>query len=768
MNVPFPPAYTSFDSASEFIIDKPDTPRPWENRLWNNLISIQLNNHGGARVTERDLGERFYRYNESGRRFVYVWDAGSKDLWSPGWLPVRVQLDSYQARHGINYTVITGSRNGISVKWINTVHATEACELWRLTLTNKGTEPRNIAVIPFYEVGLSFRDDYFHGSPDLFRAKWDDSQQLFFLKNHSRQRDGERYALAYHSSQPVDSYELSTEGFLRDYGSYGRPQSILCGDFRNSIPDRLPPVFAMRYDLRLIPGKPHNVSVQIYSAESFEEARERIKVLGRRGITSLSLALHREFANRYFADNRVVTPDGVLDRFLNLWTKHQLRYNAYWNREEFGIGMRDAMQDCDMFVMQNAEFSRNRILEATRHIFEDGHTVRKWSRLDLKPYFDGGLWYVNTLCKYLKESGDLELLTVEQPFFDSQTSGTVLAHAKRAMDFLDKTRGPDGLCRMGFGDWNDALNGIDREGKGQSVWTSQAFIWALRPLVELLRYLGDPQADHYEALADKMGKLINKLCFEQDRYIRAINDAGDRIGCEACDEGKIYLNPQSWAMIAGIASPSRVQKMLKAVEARLYTDYGPVLLDPVYTKHRPDIGRITSDPPGFVENGANYVHAAMFHAYGLVLAGYPDKALGVIHRVLPSNPLNSSEASGLEPYMITNAYEGPASDHPGRAMFAWRTGSASWLLKVVWDGFLGILPEYEGLRFNPRLPKAWKGDVRAERRIRSCRITVIFRPASSDVSASSGNPGQNSRTLCAGERILYPDISDGMVIYVLV
>lgn len=763
MPASFPPRYCRFDDdAREFIIEKPDTPRPWENRLWNNLLSVQITNHGSARVTERDLAERFYRYNESGARAVYLMDRDSCDLWSAGWLPVRTPLDFYEARHGINYTVITGVRGGVSVKWINTVHSTEACELWRITVANRTDRQKRLILVPFYQVGLSFRDPYFHGSPDLFRAEWNSDRTLFFVKNHSRQRDGERYALAWKSSIPADGFELSTEGFLRWYGSMERPQVILRDDFQNSLPDRLPPVFAMRHGVDLDPGCSADLSIQLFGGEDFGEVKRRAPVLGRKGVTSASLALHREAAVRYFSENNVHTGDTVLDRYVNLWTKHQLRYNVFWNREEFGIGFRDAMQDCDSFVQHDPEFCRSRLLEATRHIYPDGHTVRKWARLDLKPYFDGGIWYVNTLCKYVRETGDLDLLTVVEPYFDDGSSATVLDHARRAMDFLDLNRGPGGLCRMGFGDWNDALNGIDREGKGQSVWTSMAFVWALCQFADLLGHLGEADADHYRQLAQGMRRILNDTCFEEDRYIRAINDAGERVGSESCDEGKVYLNPQSWAMISGIASDEQAAVILDTVQRHLYTDYGPVLLDPVYTRNRPDIGRITSDPPGFVENGANYVHAAMFHAYGLVLAGFPDQALEVLHRVFPSNPLNPSDKSGLEPYMITNAYEGPASTHPGRAMFPWRTGSASWLLKVVWDGFFGIIPYHEGLRIHPRLPLKWQVPVSANRRVRGKHIQFVF------ASRDNRSRGQEtaSLTVTPGALIPYGDLVSGMTILV--
>jgi len=715
------------DERNEYVITTPLTPRPWENRCWNNDLTMQITNHGTATVYERDHEGRFILYNTTRNRYLYLLDKTTGQLWCPAWFPVNTDLDSYHCRHGMNYTVITAGKDGVEVTWRSTVHPSEAVEIWQVEIVNRSGQERDLLVVPYYEIDLAFKDPYFFGSPDLFRPQGAPADGLLYVKNFSRHRDIERYALCYQSDRPIDRYEMAKEVFLKGYASLARPNTILRDEFTNSEPDKLAPVFAPAYDFSLADGQGETLHVRLFSAESFDAARDKAARYAPADLYAQSLAAHAKLNAELLAENTIHTADAKLDRFVNVWTKHQLRYNAYWNREEFGIGLRDSMQDCDSYRRHDYAFVRRRIGEATRAIYADGHTLRKWAAIDDKLYFDGGVWYVNAIICHVRETGDFALLDDVQPYFAAEgESETVLGHMKRTMDFLDRQRGPDRLCRMGFGDWNDAMNGVDRAGKGQSVWTSMAFIWALRGLVSLLERIGDDDARRYTAIADELRDILNGQFFEGDRYIRAITDEGLKVGSQECDEGQVYVNPQSWAMISGVADDGRARVILKTVQDRLYTPYGPILLSPVYTHNRPDIGRISSDPPGFVENGANYVHASMFHAYGLTLASLPDNAHDIIHRVLPENPNNPTDVSKIEPYQVTNAYEGPASRHAGRSMFPWRTGSAGWMLKVVWDGMLGIIPDFDDVKVRARLPKAFGDRVEATRKIRGAHVSFTF------------------------------------------
>lgn len=716
------------DERNEFVITTPLTPRPWQNRMWNDDLVMEITNHGSGIVYERDHEGRFILYNWSGNRALYIFDRGTGKLWSPAWYPVNAELDEYEVRHGLNYTVISGVKDGVSVTWHNTVHPADACEIWKLEVSLDGDSPRDVLVAPFYEMDLSFKDPYF-GSANLYRAHVAPDARCLYVKNYSYRRDLERYALACHSDRPILKYELAREQFLKRFSSMASPRTVTHDEFLNSLPDRQSPVFAPGYDVTLSPGTPWTLQLQFFSADTMEDAVAQSQRYGSSDVCADALDSHRQASVGWTAVQTVQSGDAGIDRYINVWIKQQLRYNATWNRG-WNMGFRDSMQDCDAYRMLDPDLVRTRLLAASRHIYADGHTVRKWAAIDDKLYFDGGVWFVNTLVDYVHETGDVRLLEERVPYLDDG-KGTVLDHAHRAMAFLAEQRGPGGICRMGFGDWNDALNGIDREGKGESVWTTMAFIWSMRSLLSLLNALGQVDEAGYAGLIAELTGILNERYFEDDRYIRAVTDDGTRIGSLTCAEGQLYLNPQSWAVISGVACGDRARTVMASVREHLETAYGPLLLAPSYTGYDERVGRITSDPPGSVENGANYVHAAMFYAYALVKAGEPDRALDVIRRVLPMNPDNPSATSMLEPFTMTNSFEGPESRHPGRAMFAWRTGGAGWLLKTVWDGMVGVRPELGGLVVDPALPREWSG-LRVRRSVRGRNLDVAFHDSPED------------------------------------
>jgi len=717
--------YGYFDTeTNEYVITNPLTPRSWENRIWNKKLLLQITNHGTGIGYEKDGQGRFILYNFSGNRFLYIYDLDKKCCWSPAWYPLKTRLTQYEARHGLNYTIIKGSKNNIEVTWSVTVDPEQATEIWHIDVFNNSRRKRNILLVPVTELDLSFKDPYF-GPVNLFKTDYSSRSNFLFVKNYSYRCDANDYALGFTSNKKITRFETDKDIFLKEYSTYVNPATILKDDFRNSlVSGNKTPLFAVRYSLSL-KGRQHNrVETAMFTASSSKQAQQQAQQIKKTGSFNKAMHRHKQFYNQLVNSNTVLSRDKDMDNFVNVWTKNQLLFNAYWNRG-WQMGFRDCMQDMDIYRIFDTDYVRARILDATRHIYRDGHTVRKWASVDTKKYFDGGIWYINTIVNYIKETGDFDLLNIEEPYFD-KGSGSILEHMKQTVAFLDKQRGPDNICRMGFGDWNDALNGVDRQGKGESVWTTMAYMWALQSFIDLLAYLQDKDNKRYQRISNKLKKTLNRSFWEKGRYIRAVTDDGTRLGSPSAKAGKIFLNPQSWAILSDTASPERCTEMLANVRRHLYTDYGCVLLTPAYTEFNENIGRISGDLPGFVENGANYVHACIFYAYALVKAELPDEAWEILHKIMPSNPKNPPEVSRVEPFTITNCIFGPGSGAEGQAMFPWRTGSAGWYLKVIWDGFIGIIPDYENVKINARIPRALGKTVRVRRYIRSTAINFIF------------------------------------------
>jgi cellobiose phosphorylase len=554
---------------------------------------------------------------------------------------------------------------------------------------------------------------------------------------------------------------MNMEYFLKGFSTLTAPRTVLMDEWSNSyIDDDEHPCLAAGFDLRLKKGQLSRINLEIFTADDLEHAEQLAAAYTAENAFDTSMKIHAEDAKRILGQNNIRTADPAFDRYANVWIKHQLWHNAMWNRG-WGQGFRDAMSDCDMFRAFDAKLVRMRILQAAAHIYQDGHTVRSFFPPVEKPYFDGGVWFQNAVCQYVRETGDMAILNEEVPFFKSEEKGTILAHLKRTVDFLDKQRGPDNICRMGFGDWNDAVGGIDREGKGESIWTTMAYIFGLKNSAQLLKMLRDPDADVYLNRAKELTDILNAKFFEDDRYIRAVTDAGRYIGSKQNEEGKMWIEPQGWALFTGVADRAKAEKIVEAMRRELYVPFGAMLLSPPFTKYMEDVGRISNDMPGIVENGSNYVQGMLFYTYGLTQVDMADEAYDLINRVLPTNPKNPPEKARLEPFQITNSFQGPASKHPGRAMFAWRTGSAGWFLKTIWDGMIGVIPDFDCVRVNAHIPKAMGDRVEATRMIRGKQVRFEFAKAGMESSDA-----QFTMRVKNGSDISYNDIGENEYILV--
>jgi len=706
------------DAANEFVIVTPQTPRPWENRLWNEVLNIQISNHGKGIAYTRNNKDKFVIFNyHNPNRYVYILDRGTGRVWCPCWYPAGGDLDRYEVRHGLKYTVFTAAKDGVEVTWRVTVHHRDPAELWRLEVRNTGKVAKDLLVVPFYQVDLRLNDPYF-GPVNLYKSFVSKKENCIYIKNCAYVRKGEDDALCLHADRPIRKFEMNMEYFLKGFTTLSAPATVARDEWANSlIDDDEQPCLAAGFDLRLKAGAGARTDLEVFSAEGLAQAERRAASYAAEGAFDASMARHAEYAQGLLGMNNIRTADPVFDRYVNVWIKHQLWHNAMWNRG-WGQGFRDAMSDCDMFRIFDPKQVRRRILQAAAHIYADGHTVRSFFPPIEKPYFDGGVWFQNAVCQYLRETGDWTLLEERAPYFKSEETDTILGHLKRTADFLDRQRGPDKICRMGFGDWNDAVGGIDRAGKGQSIWITMAYIFGLRNLAALLGHLGDADAAAYARRAKALTDILNRKFFEGDRYIRAVTDAGRRIGSKENDEGRLWIEPQGWSLFTGVADRAKAERIVAAMRRELYVPYGVMLLAPPFTRYREDVGRISNDPPGIVENGSNYVQGMLFYTYGLTQVDMPDEALDLLRRVLPTNPGNPPEKARIEPFQITNSFQGPASRHPGRAMFSWRTGSAGWFLKTVWDGMVGIVPDFAGVRVQVRLPASFGDRVEVERMIR--------------------------------------------------
>jgi cellobiose phosphorylase len=386
-------------------------------------------------------------------------------------------------------------------------------------------------------------------------------------------------------------------------------------------------------------------------------------------------------------------------------------------------------------------------LECLRHQFRDGHAVLTWYPYDDTRYSDQPFWIVWAVCELLKETGDKAILDLPITWQDGG-KGTVLEHIKAAVQRLLDDRGRNGLVRIFFADWNDALN-IPPEEEAESIMLSEQFCLALKELEELMYWLGD---EHYATFCrrayDEMAAAINDAAWDDGWYCRALATT-ENIGSKDSRGSKIYLNAQTWAVLADIVPEDRLDAVIQAVNG-MERDFGFPLNDPPYTGYDPMVGRMSGMLPGLFENGGVYCHASAFKLLMDCKLGHGDDALRTMKKIMPDSPYNPSAQSGAEPYVFTNCF----STHPkyyGRSYQSWTTGTSAWSLRCLYEGILGVKRDFDGLRIEPAFPSEWN---RAElrRRFRSADYRIVYRRTGEGGILADGKPVTGT---------LLPDFRDG-------
>ena len=322
-------------------------------------------------------------------------------------------------------------------------------------------------------------------------------------------------------------------------------------------------------------------------------------------------------------------------------------------------------------------------------------------------YADSAMWLVSAVNEYLKETGDLSFLEKRLPFLDGG-EGTVAEHLHKAMAALSSGTGEHGLCLMHEGDWSDSMTHIGRKGRGESVWLSEAYCYACLCMEELCLRNGDKErAAQYRNQYNAMKDAINHKAWDGKWYRRAYDDDGKPVGSASCEQGQIFVNAQSWAMISRVISPERLESSLAEVNRRLRTPYGYMLFTPAFSYKQDNIGRLSCIEPGTADNASVYTHGNAFLTLGLLMQKRPDDAWGVLQGIMPYNPNNPSPAH-ME-YQVSNGFFGlEYTPDPGRAEHGWMTGSASWLYQSVTDFLFGLRRTYDGIVLAPQLPSEWE------------------------------------------------------------
>lgn len=706
--------YGSFsEDGLEYIITTPHPPRDWFNYFWNDsyLASAGQNLNGNSLYQNEEgvvtnlFGKQDMREDP---RWLYLRDQDSGEVWSVGYLPCLTEHDHFECRHGLGYTKLLSAKNGIEVEFRLFVPREYSGEIWTVTVRNKSEHSRRVSLFTVSNMmldGVNMPYGYIGG----LSAQFETEENWLFFRNVTYTVVDEKYRAFMYSDTKVDHWDVSKDHFLGKTRSYHAPERVMEGCLGDSVASAEYQVGAMQHDLVLDTDSSQRINFVLGIVYGHEDAREMKQAFaGSKEIDAEFEAMALEKRSR-LGSLTLRTPDDDFNRLFSIWLKHELYLMADWARFYFK-GYRDTCQDAAGLSIIDPDNAIKMLKKALRNQRSDGFCPRAFrvASMDIaaadKHYADSPSWISHALDAILCETGDLDLLE-ETVAFSDQGEGTVWEHALLAMEFLWNDRGADGLSLVHYGDWNDLLDKVGVKGKGQGVWMSMALARVLKLTGRIAKWKGDEVT---RQLCIERHKALQRNILEHgwdgNYFIYAINDDGMRIGCNASEEGRIFINPQSWSLLGGIVDGQSYTEIAESIEPEVDTEVGPVHNWPAYTKYDHGIGQLSGTPPGFFTNGNVYCHAAGFKVAADFEAGRADKAFDTFIRILPGEEKS-------EPYAQANGYVGPSalrmkhhtSDDP------WRTGTVAWNFLNCVDRLLGFRRTIGGFHLRPLLPSLWEG-----------------------------------------------------------
>lgn len=766
------------DRAREYVIQTPATPLPWINYLGNDGFFSLISNTGGGYSFFQDAKLRRitrYRYNEvpadmGGRRY-YIRDGG--DVWSPAFLPCKTDLDDYKCRHGLGYTTIEGRRHGLSAELTCFVPLGKPCEVNLLTIENKSDSEKSVQLYSATEWCLwNAVDDAQNFQRNLSIGEVEVDGSVLYHKTEYRERRN-HYAF-YGVNTPLSGFDTDRDSFLGRFGTWESPVTVRNGTSFNSVASGWYPIASHRIDLVLQPGESRELIfvlgyVELPADEKWEApgviqkapAKRLMEEFARPEQVQVALKELAEYWESLLSRFRLESKNDKLNRMVNIWNQYQcmVTFNMSRSASYFesgtgrGMGFRDSCQDLLGFVHLIPDRARQRILDIAAIQFEDGSTYHQYQPLTKRGNADAGtgfnddpLWLIACVAAYLKETGDSSILNEPVPFNNKEGSEQPLfEHLRKSVAYTCNNLGPHGLPLIGRADWNDCLNlNCFSEEPGESFQTTQNFdsktaesvlIAAMfvkygREYAEICRRFGDPEEQKaIEQRVCQMEAAVLESGWDGEWFLRAYDAAGQKVGSRECSEGKIYIEPQGFCVMAGIgARQGLAPQALKSARELLGNRFGVELLTPCYTSYHKELGEITSYPPGYKENGAIFCHNNPWLSIAHTVLEDGENAFEVYRKTSPAWVEEFSEIHCTEPYVYSQMIAGRSAKRYGEAKNSWLTGTAAWAFVNISQAILGIHPDFDGLRIHPCLPKEMTS-YRVTRRYRGTVYHILVRRA---------------------------------------
>lgn len=741
------------DKEREYVITCPDTPAPWVNYLGSpEYGAIISNNAGGYSFAKSGANGRILRYvfnqfDEPGR-YIYIRDNLSKDYWSASWQPVGKNLTRYKSecRHGMAYTKMRALYAGISSEVLYYVPLDAAHEVWAVAVRNDSDVVRELTVTGYAEFtnNPNYEQDQVNLQYSQFitRTEFENDHILQLIHGNldavaanGKEVDNKDvgYRLFGLAGQRVSGYCGNKESFLGRYHGYGDPQGVTTGKLDGSMNYNENACGALSAVLVLNPGETAHLAF-IVGAKNREESRALMaRYADPAAVCPEELAALKAHWHTKLENFQIHTPSAEMNSMINTWNAYNCFMTFTWSRAASliycglrnGYGYRDTVQDIQGVIhlapeqaaekirfMLSAQVDNGGGLPLVKFTHNPGHEDTpddpSYVQETGHPAYraDDALWLFPTVYKYLAETGDLAFLDEVIPYAN-KGAATVYEHLQRAIDFSLEHLGPHGMPAGLYADWNDCLR---LGAEGESSFVAFQLVLALRIQKQLAEEKGDAAAAEKLAkqLAD-FSALVEKLCWNEDRYIRGFTEKGEVIGRRTDPEANLWLNPQSWAVISGLADSEKAETILHTVHEGLNTEYGVMLMQPPYHAHAFDGALAVIYNAGVKENAGIFSQSQGWIILAEALCGHGNRAFSYYKANSPAEQNGCAEIRKLEPYCYGQFTEGKDSPHFGRSHVHWLTGTASTMMVGAVEGILGVRPDLHGLRLSPSIPAAWDG-----------------------------------------------------------
>jgi N,N'-diacetylchitobiose phosphorylase len=737
------------DRRREYVVTNPDTPMSWVNYLGTSeYCGIISNNGAGYAFKDSPKSGRFLRFRfnsvpaDRPGRYVYIRDEEAGDFWTATWQPVGKPLDQYktECRHGLGYSVFETEYSGIRSEMRVFVPVDKPLEIWEVVLTNKSDRTRQLSLFPYAEFCFWHIDQdqinfqyilyvcnmgYEDGVVDYSTKLWEPREHL-------------KGYLA--STLPVVSFDTDRDVFLGQYRHEGQPKAVERGECFGSIAVGGTPCGAMQSRVTLAPGESIRACYVCGIGNAKTEGRRNKELYSDPAEVEREFEAVRSYWNDKLGRYACETPSAVVDSMVNIWNQYQCMTTFNWSRSASfneaggrdGMGFRDSNQDTLGAVHMVPERTRAKLLDLLRAQFADGSAMHAVQPLEWKQgphnreeggtFSDDHLWLLLSIPHYIRETGDFGILDESVEFAD-EGSGTVIEHLRRAVDFSWKHRGPNNLLLGMRADWNDCIN---LRGKGESMFSTFLFLKGLDELILLSSRRHEPTREH-ECMSQEMREEVAARAWDGEWFLRGFLDSGRKLGSHKSDGSTIFINSQSWAVVANVAPRPRLEQAMDSLHKHLATEHGIVINAPAYLKVDLEIGAITGYPPGLKENGGIFCHANTWAVVAEGILGRGRKAMDLYLSFLPAAKNEGAEVYTMEPYVYSQFITG--KDHPykfGRARNSWLTGTASWAFIAISQYMLGVRPDYDGLMVSPTIPAEWDG-FKVTRKFRGATYEIEIR-----------------------------------------